>query len=280
MNNIGSADAVLLGSEKIYTVTMNTIDTHSHYNLSQFDEDREAVIARMAAADVGTICVGVDLETSKLAIEIAKDNENMWACVGQHPTEWAQEYDAVEFAALSEGVNVVAIGECGLDYFRPAEREHKLEQVVLFRRQIELSIESGLPLMLHIRPEAGTMTAYEDALDILEEYAKAESLRGTAHFFVGSKAVADRFLALGFYISFSGVITFVKEYEELVAHVPLERILSETDAPFAAPVPYRSKRNEPAYVTEIVQKIAEIKQLPLETVQNQLLQNAQTLFTI
>jgi TatD DNase family protein len=273
----------------MYNKIMNTIDTHSHYNLSQFDEDREAAIIRMAAAGVGTICVGVDLETSKLAIEIANDNENIWACVGQHPTEWAQEYDAVEFSALGEGTNVVAIGECGLDYFRPEEREHKLEQVVLFRRQIELSIESGLPLMLHIRPEAGTMTAYEDALAILEEYARMDgtaprrsggALRGTAHFFVGSKTIANRFLALGFHISFSGVITFVKEYEELVAHVPLERILSETDAPFAAPVPYRGKRNEPAYVTEIVKKIAEIKHLPLQTVQNQLFQNAKALFTI
>jgi TatD DNase family protein len=252
-----------------YHKNMKTIDTHSHYNLSQFDEDREAAIARMREAEVGTICVGVDLETSKLAVEIAADNESIWACVGQHPTEWAQEFDNVEFAALVEGKNVVAIGECGLDYFRETERAHKPEQVVVFRRQIELAIETGLPLMLHIRPEAGTMTAYEDSLDILEEYAKVETLRGTAHFFVGSKAIADRFLALGFHISFSGVITFVKEYEELVRHVPLESILT-----------YRGKRNEPAYVTEIVKKIAEIKDMPLEDVQKQLFQNAKNLFTI
>ena len=268
------------GPRFCYDGSMKTIDTHSHYNLAQFDEDREAAIARMVEAEVGTICVGVDLETSKLGVEIAADNETIWAIIGQHPTEWAQEFDQVEFADLAGGKNVVAIGECGLDYFRPEEREHKAEQVVLFRRQIELAIETGLPLMLHIRPEVGTMTAYEDALDILEEYAKVEALRGTAHFFAGSKEIADRFLALGFHISFSGVITFVKEYEELVAHVPLERILSETDAPFAAPAPYRGKRNEPAYVVEIVKKIAEIKGLPLETVQKQLLQNAQALFTI
>lgn len=260
---------------------MKFIDTHSHYNLSQFDEDREAAIARMKEAGVGTICVGVDLETSKLAIEIAADNEDIWAIVGQHPTEWSQEFDAVEFAALAEGKNVVAIGECGLDYFRPDEREHKAEQVVVFRRQIELAIESGLPLMLHIRPEQGTMTAYDDALDILEEYKKAApELIGTAHFFAGDTRIAQRFLDLGFYISFSGVITFVKEYEETVAFVPLERILSETDAPFAAPAPYRGKRNEPAYVTEIVKKIAEIKGISLEDCQKQLLQNAQKLFNL
>jgi len=250
----------------------------------------------MVEAEVGTICVGVDLETSKLAIEIAKDNNGIWAIVGQHPTEWAQEFDQAEFAALAEGKNVVAIGECGLDYFRPEEREHKAEQVLLFRRQIELAIETGLPLMLHIRPEQNTMDAYNDALDILREYAQMDSspaghtprrtsqevsaLRGTAHFFAGDQHIAQAFLDLGFYISFSGVITFVKEYEATVAFVPIDRILSETDAPFAAPAPYRGKRNEPAYVTEIVKKIAEIKGLELKTVQKQLLQNAKTLFTI
>ncbi|MDB5254684.1 MAG: sec-independent protein translocase protein TatD DNase family protein [Candidatus Nomurabacteria bacterium] len=260
---------------------MNTIDTHSHFNLYQFDEDREAAIKRMVDAGVGTVCVGIDLETSKLAIEITLENPTtIWACVGQHPTEWKQEFDAVEFSALAEGKNVVAIGECGLDYFRPDDKEHKEEQVVIFRRQIELAIESGLPLMLHIRPEMGTMTAYEDALDILEEYKQAApQLSGTAHFFAGDTVIAQRFIDLGFYISFSGVITFVKEYEATVAYVPLERILSETDAPFAAPAPYRGKRNEPAYVVEIVKKVAEIKGISLETVEKQLLQNAKDLFT-
>lgn len=266
---------------------MKTIDTHSHYNLYQFNEDREAAIARMNEAEVGTICVGIDLETSKLAIEIATDNENIWACAGQHPTEWQQEYDAVEFAALAEGKNVVAIGECGLDYFRPEDKMHKDEQMVLFRRQIELAIESGLPLMLHIRPEQGTMGAYDDVIAILKEYAAINdrpstplrALRGTAHFFAGDERIAKEFLDLGFYISFSGVITFVKEYEAIVNIVPLDRILSETDAPFAAPVPYRGQRNEPAYVPEIVKKVAEIKGIPLETVGAELLQNAKTLFT-
>jgi TatD DNase family protein len=270
---------------------MKIIDTHSHYNLAQFDEDREEAIARMNEAEVGTICIGIDLETSKLAIEIAKDNENIWACVGQHPTEWKQEFDETEFTDLAKGQNVVAIGECGLDYFRPEDKTYKAEQVVIFRRQIELAIEHKLPLMLHIRPEMGTMTAYEDALDILEEYkadvvaengeAQAlQALRGTAHFFAGTTVIAQRFLDLGFYISFSGVITFVKDYEATVSYVPLDRILSETDAPFATPAPHRGKRNEPAYVTEIVKKIAEVKGISLEETQKQLLQNAQALFKI
>ncbi|MES2224733.1 MAG: TatD family hydrolase, partial [Patescibacteria group bacterium] len=199
----------------------------------------------------------------------------------QHPTEWKQELDTVEFNDLAQGNKVVGIGECGLDYFRPEDREYKQEQVVLFRQQIELAIETGLPLMLHIRPNQGTMDAYDDAIAILKEYKAADStLRGTAHFFAGDLRIAQEFLDLGFHISFSGVITFVKEYEATVAFVPIDRILSETDAPFATPVPHRGKRNEPSYVASVVEKIAEIKQLPLEEVQQQLLQNAKTLFGI
>lgn len=256
---------------------MNTIDTHSHFNLSQFETDREEAIERMVEAGVGTICIGIDLETSRLAVEIAREHETIWGCVGQHPTEWKQDFNAAEFSALAKAHKVVAIGECGLDYFRPEEREYKEEQKVIFRQHIELAIEAGLPLMLHIRPEMYSMDAYEEALDILEEYKGKVS--GTAHFFVGDTGIAQRFLDLGFYISFSGVVTFVKEYEETVSFVPLERILSETDAPFATPAPHRGKRNEPAYVVEVVKKIAEIKGVPLEIVQRQLLQNARDLFT-
>lgn len=260
---------------------MHTIDTHSHFNLHQFKDDREEAIARMQEAGVGTICVGVELKTSELAIEIAQQHEHIWAIVGQHPTEWIEHFDVEKFRELIQHEKVVAIGECGMDYFREEERAHKAEQAVFFKQQIELAIEVGLPLMLHIRPEAGTMDAYDVALDILEEYKKnAPQLTGTAHFFVGDERIAKRFLDLGFYISFSGVVTFVEDYQKIAAIVPLDRILSETDAPFAAPHPYRGKRNEPAYVVEVVKKIAEIKELPVEEAQEQLFKNAKTLFNI
>ncbi|HTH93385.1 MAG TPA: TatD family hydrolase [Candidatus Paceibacterota bacterium] len=259
---------------------MKTIDTHSHYNLHQFSEDREEVIARMREAEVGTICVGIDEETSKMAIDIAQGHEDIWAIVGQHPTEWEKEFHTENFKKLAGHEKVVAIGECGLDYFREKEREHIEEQKKMFRQHIELARELDLPLMLHIRPQQGTMDAYEDALDILEEYTKVGPSKGTAHFFVGTKEIADRFLKIGFHISFSGVITFASEYEEVVQFVPLERILSETDAPFAAPAPYRGQRNEPAYVIEVVKKIAEIKGISLEDCQNQLIQNAKDLFNL
>ncbi|HEY0979812.1 MAG TPA: TatD family hydrolase [Candidatus Paceibacterota bacterium] len=262
---------------------MHTIDTHSHFNLSQFDADQAEAIVRMREAGVGTICIGIDAPTSEKAVALAASNPDIWGCVGQHPTEWAQSFNASQMHDLASAPRVVAIGECGLDYFRENERtpEAKEKQRELFQAQIELAARFDLPLMLHIRPEAGTMNAYSDALDMLEMHKEHWPLmRGTAHFFAGTKEIADRFLTLGFHISFSGVITFVPEYEELVAHVPLERILSETDAPFAAPSPYRGRRNEPSLVVEVVKKIAEIKNLDLTEVQTRLLTNAKTLFSL
>jgi TatD DNase family protein len=260
---------------------MNVIDTHSHFNLPQFDIDRDVAITRMEGEEVGTICVGIDKETSALALELASKHESIWACIGQHPTEWCKAWDNEEMRKLAQGTRVVAIGECGLDYFRQRERDHTEEQEALFRKQIELAKELRLPLMLHIRPQEGTMDAYDRALDILKEYkADYPLLTGTAHFFAGDMRIAKEFLDLGFYISFSGVITFVPHYEELVSFVPIDRILPETDAPFAAPAPYRGKRAEPAYVVEVVQKIADIKQLSRAETEQKLLENTKRLFIL
>lgn len=264
---------------------MKTIDTHSHFNLHQFDHDLVKSIFSMAEAEVGTICVGIDLDTSDHAMRLAQEHSTIWACVGQHPTEYEKDFDEVEFRKLLSEPRVVAVGECGLDYFREKNDELVERQKELFLKQIRLAHEFDLPLMLHIRPEQGTMNAYEDALEILENYIKgqphvAKALRGTAHFFAGDKQIAKRFLDLGFYISFSGVITFVPEYEEVVRFVPIDKILPETDAPFATPVPYRGKRNQPEYVLEVVKKISEIKGLFIEETQSKLLENTKNLFRI
>lgn len=266
---------------------MKIIDTHSHFNLHQFEHDLKESIERMDYENVGTICVGIDLPTSDHAMRLAQDHDSIWACVGQHPTEWNKDFDETEFRKLLSEPRVVAVGECGLDYYRlPAQTGEKdrvgiEKQKELFLKQITLAHEFDLPLMLHIRPQEGTMDAYEEALDILEEYKSSWSeMRGTAHFFVGNKKIAQRFLDLGFYISFSGVITFVKEYEEIVSFVPIERILPETDAPFATPSPHRGKRNQPEYVLEVVEKIAEIKGLSFEETREKLLENTKKLFNI
>lgn len=260
---------------------MNTIDTHSHFNLHQFEHDLIESIARMAEAQVGTICVGIDLSTSDRAMRLAQVHSSIWACVGQHPTEWGKAFDESEFRKLLKEPKVVAVGECGLDFYREPDRQGVSQQKELFLQQIRLAHEYNLPLMLHIRPEQGTMTAYEEALDMLEEYKKVwDDMRGTAHFFVGTKEIAQRFLDLGFYISFSGVITFIKEYEGVVDFVPLERILPETDAPFATPTPYRGTRNQPEYVLEVVKKIAEIKKEDIDLIESVLRTNVRTLFGV
>ncbi len=260
---------------------MKIIDTHSHFNLSQFDVDRDAAIARMVEADVGTICIGIDTETSKKAVQIAEIHKDIWAIVGVHPTHWEVEYDHDALKRLAQNHNVVGIGECGLDYYREHDRKSKPAQKALFQAQIDLARELDLPLMLHIRPENGHMDAYEEALQMLQDArATWPSMRGTAHFFAGTREIAEQFVNLGFHISFSGVITIFPEYEELVKSVPVDRILAETDAPFAAPNPYRGQRNEPAYVVEVIKKIAEVKGISIEETEAQLMKNTKHLFGI
>ena len=163
----------------------------------------------------------------------------------------------------------MGIGECGLDYSRNPSEEEKEKQKNYFLQQIELSIELNLPLMLHVRD------AYRDVLDILTQYPKA---RGNVHFFAGTVEIAQEFLDKGFTLSFTGVITFAREYEKLVKATPIDRILSETDCPYVTPMPYRGKRNEPFYVSEVVNKIALIKNENVEKVKKQLVENAFRVF--
>src|SRR3989304_4671539 len=222
-------------------------DAHSHLNLPEFDADRADQIKKLEENNIGTIIIGVDKATSGLAVELAQKSENLYAGIGLHPTDTDEEFDAIYFEDLIKHPKVVCVGECGLDYFRDqTKKDHQKE---IFIKQIELAIKYEKPLMLHCRPSKGTMDAYEDVLDILESYhLKPESsklLSGNAHFFVGNLSIAQRFLALGFTMSFPGVITFARDYDEIIKFLPLENILSETDAPFAAPIPYRGKRNEP-----------------------------------
>lgn len=260
---------------------MEIIDTHSHFNLHQFDVDREEAIARMYEAGVGTICIGIDRKTSDLAVKIAEAHSDIWACIGTHPTEWMKEWDLESMKSLAKNPKVVGVGECGLDYFREQERKAKPEQKILFKKQISVARELDLPLMLHIRPEPGHMDAYEEALNILqEEQLTWTNMRGTAHFFQGTTEIAQRFINLGFHISFSGIVTLFPEYQEIVKNVPLDRILIETDSPFAAPLSHRGRRNEPAYVVEIVEKIAEIKGISLEDVKKTILNNSKNLFNL
>mgnify|MGYP002725446226 CR=1 FL=1 len=269
------------------------IDTHSHLHFKQYDEDREKVLENMQELGVGTIAIGTDLETSKQAIELAEKYPDvvLGATVGIHPNDSIEEFDKGGFDELVSSSKVVGVGECGLDYFRLEKKDgvcnvcEIARQEKLFIQQIEFALEHSLPLMLHIRPNKDSDDAHEDALRILEAELRAcptklQRSRGTCHFFTSSAEVALRYVELGFYISFPGVITFAPETHEAVRAVPLDRILSETDSPYAAPVPKRGQRNEPVYVEHVVRAIAEIRGEDLEMVLEQLLQNAKDLFSV
>lgn len=270
---------------------MKYIDAHTHLNLPEFSDDVDFVAEKTKQDDVMVVNVGTGQETSLRAVELADCYPHMRAIVGLHPiytapsydTEIAENFDDDFYRNLikqDNNKNIVAIGECGLDYFHGNDEGKKLQKRA-FRTQIELAIETDLPLMLHIRPSENSYDAYHDVLNILKEYrVKSFNLIGDVHFFAGTIDIAQEFLDLGFYISFTGVITFAKIYEELVDFVPMDRILSETDAPYVAPVPFRGKRNEPSHVREVVKKIAEIKGLDENIVAEQIMKNAQKLFNL
>lgn len=259
-------------------------DIHSHLNLSPLNERVGELARELRSRAIGTITVGIDTATSREAIRLAHEYpDTLFATVGLHPTDVLQEEFSFEiFLELARDPKVVGIGECGLDYYRNRDESFIALQKKVFRAHIELALLVGKPLMLHIRPEAGTMTAYHDALDILEEYYKlhGSALRGNAHFFVGDIAVADRFLALGFTLSFDGPITFTNQYDEVIRHVPLDRIMCETDAPFAAPVPHRGQMNLPIYVPHIYSKIAELKGISEQELVAQIFRNIQKIWGI
>ncbi len=257
------------------------IDIHTHLNLEAFSGDWESARDRALDAGVACINVGTGKETSEQAVELAHSLEKgIFATVGIHPTHTTGDepepliYE--DYKALASDPKVVAIGECGLDYFR-VEKNTKGKQEEIFVAQISLANELGKPLMLHIRGSEGCVDAYEDALAILKTHAK---VLGNVHFFAGTYEIAKRFWDIGFTTSFTGVITFAHQYDEIIKNAPLDMLHAETDAPYVAPVPYRGKRNEPLYVREVYKRIAEIRGDDEEYVRVSLLKNATKLFGI
>lgn len=256
-------------------------DTHSHLHGKEFDADRGEVLARMREAKIGTITIGTGLTESEAAVALAESEPGVWASVGLHPADDAEEkFDSAAFQKLALHPKVVTIGECGLDYFRFADEaiEEKKRQKALFKEHIALAREVGKPLVIHCRPSLGTMDAHEDMLALLEE--EKETLSGAIHFFTGTLEVALRYITLGFYISFPGVVTFRGEYDEVIRGIPLERLLVETDSPYAAPVPYRGKRNEPAFVENTALYIADLCTEGGEAALIALSENAKKLFKL
>src|SRR3989344_1690359 len=224
-------------------------DAHTHANFAAYGEDRDAVIERARGASVAMNVVGTQFDTSRSAVELAKKYDDVYATIGLHPIHTAKSYH--DEKEIGEGTKEV--------------------QMRAFIEQIELAGEIKKPLMLHIR------NAYTDALDVLRAHA---GVRGDVHFFAGDWEVAKKFLELGFTLSFTGVITFARDYDEVIRSTPLDMLLSETDAPYVTPVPYRGKRNEPSYVPLVVQKIAEIRGEDTERVAAALMENARRVFGI
>lgn len=258
-------------------------DSHSHLHFYQFDSDREEIMEKLRDFNIKTINVGTDFKESEKAVKLAeKYPDLMWASVGLHPNDNQKEiFYFDKYKKLAESKKVVAIGECGFDYFRYSSKIEIKRQKEIFMEQIKLAEELNKPLILHCRPSAESRDAYKEAIEILKyKNLNISNGNGAAHFFSGSKEIARQFLDLEFYISFTGPITFASEYRGVVEFVPLEKILVETDAPFAAPVPYRGKRNEPAYVEFIVRRIAEWKGLSFDKVAAQTHNNAKALFKI
>ncbi len=254
-------------------------DIHSHLNDNRFTPDIGEVLLRMRESKTLSIVVGTDITMSERAITLAEENLDLWATVGLHPTDNdKEEFDVDTFSKMAAHPRVVAIGECGLDYYWPehdawpkGEREEKYRQRELFEKHIAVAISSGKPLMIHGRPTKGSMDAYEDILSILKQH---KAIRGNIHFFVGNVEIARKFLDIGFTMSYTGVLTFSSDYDEVVRYIPLDKIMSETDAPYVSPKAYRGKRNEPSFVCETVKRIATIKGENEEKVAVTLVENA------
>ncbi len=271
------------------------IDIHGHVNFSAYDQDREEVIRRAAEAGVAMISVGTQVDTSKKALELAESHENMYAIVGLHPihsskshhdiqelgegsrefTSRGEEPDFETYMKLASNPKTVAVGECGLDYYH-LDEESKGKQIKSFETMIEVANKVGKPLMLHLRNGSG-QSAYKDAYEIVKSKSK---VLGNLHFFAGNIEEAKPYLDLGFSFSFTGVITFARNYDEIIKYLPLEKIMSETDCPYVTPIPHRGKRNEPVFVIEVVKTIAKIKGENEEVVAEQVLRNAQNFFPL
>jgi TatD DNase family protein len=274
---------------------MKYIDIHGHVNFAVYDGDRKQVIDRAIKAGVAMITVGTQIDTSRLAVELAHKYDHMYAIVGLHPIhtskchhdeqelgvgnkEFVSRGEVVDldyYYQLAEDPKTVAIGECGLDYYH-LDPESEIKQREAFLNMIDIANKVNKPIMLHLR-NGSNRSAYLDAYKILKDNAK---VKGDLHFFAGSVEEAKPFLDLGYFFSFTGAITFGHNYDEIIKYIPLDRIMSETDCPYVSPVPNRGKRNEPVNVIDVVKKIAEIRGGDVDVVGDQLFRNAENLLSV
>lgn len=255
---------------------MKFIDIHCQLEFPDYDSDRDLVIERFQKEEIGVINVGTDVEMSKKAVALAEKYENMWAIVGVHPNHAKEDFDMNTLERLAVQPKVVAIGECGLDYFRSGPQDFDRQREV-FLQHIELANKVNKPLMLHIRNGKDNPHVYKEAIEILKRYAK---VRANFHFFAGTTHDLKEILDINGAVSFTGVVTFARNYDEVIKYVPIDRIMSETDAPYVAPLPYRGKRNEPLFIKEIVAALASIRGEKIERLSVQIIDNAKRMFGV
>ena len=283
------------------------IDIHGHIQFSAFKDDADEVIKRALDQGVYIIAPSSQLSTSKRAIAYAeKYPGKIFAGIGLHPIHLkpahfdpsegeapafqthGEQYDKAVWRPLAENPHVVTLGEVGLDYIERlelSEQEREIQEDI-FRKEIELALLVGKPIIQHCRSgvvEGKERDAHDDTLRIIRDYSLGTNhllLRGVAHCYSGNLEQAKQYLDLGFYLSFTGLITFNNSWDEVIKMAPLERLMVETDCPYMTPVPHRGKRNEPMYVRYIAEKIAELKGVSFEKVAEQTTKNAQELFRL
>ncbi len=281
-------------------------DTHCHVHFNAYKGDMDEVIARTLGKSVFMITVGTQKDTSHYGLEVAARYDGLWASVGLHPNHLIRQefvddlelirtreetFDPDHYRELARHPKCVAIGECGFDYYRIPDgvdvEEVKRVQEAAVRGQFDVATDAELPVIVHCRD------AHEIQASVIREYVNAGKLarRGVVHCFTGTIEEAQRYIDLGLYISFTGIITFpprggeadedgLSPIHRIVRDVPLDRLLIETDAPYLTPIPFRGKRNEPWYVQFVAEKVAELKGVSVEEVAEQTTQNAKKLFSI
>jgi TatD DNase family protein len=250
------------------------IDTHAHMDMKHFDKDRGEVLQRAARGGIShIITVGIDLQSSRKALGLARENSAVYAAVGYHPHHAAGNIskNLHVLAGMTSDPKVVAWGEIGLDFFRGySSRE---DQLRIFQPQLEMAFELNLPVIIHDRE------AHSEVLKILKKIGKGER-KGVVHCFSGDIDLAMALIELGYFISIPGTVTYQKalQTKEVATHIPLERLLVETDSPFLAAVPKRGKRNEPLFITYTAREIARLRKIDLKEVANATSNNAKALF--
>lgn len=249
---------------------MQLVDTHCHIHEESYKDAESAYLRALEANVTKLICVGTDEVTSREAVEFAEGHENTWASLGLHPHDATHGIKAIgELKKLIESPKVVAIGECGLDYFYTHSPKDK--QVEMLHAQIELAKQHDLPLIFHVR------NAFDDFWPIFEQY---KGLKGVLHSFTDTRANLEKAISHGLYIGVNGISSFTKDEEQkqMFASIPLENLVLETDSPFLTPSPNRGKVNEPAFVTHVATFISDLRSTHLEELSAATSKNATNLF--